>query len=125
MGEIKNERNSRKEPSEERVSRLQPDSSCAQSDDVAQIEKEQQVYDIVLQELIRQVYVECADRGILLDQVSQQYRSLFSRVPTLLSQMQEEIDSLLDANKSLRMLLEKLMEEKSTIGKSAAPNQIP
>ncbi|PRP89709.1 axonemal dynein light chain domain-containing protein 1-like [Planoprotostelium fungivorum] len=76
------------------------------------IEREQQVFDILLNEIIRQVYVECADRGALLHKVSTRYKDLFTKVPSLLAQMQDEADTLMDANKSLRMLLEKLMEEK-------------
>jgi len=79
------------------------------------IEKEQQVYDIILHEIIRQVSVECADRGALLDNVSRRYRRLFARIPGILAELQQEIDGLVDANKSLRMLLERLMEEKSVI----------
>lgn len=86
-------------------------------DPVASIEQEQRIYDIILHEIIRQVYVECTDRGVLLEKVSKRYRLLFEKVPSLLQQMQIEIDDLLDANKSLRTLLEKLMEEKSQQGK--------
>lgn len=60
--------------------------------------------------------VECADRGTLLDKVSRRYRRLFARIPNVLSELQQEIDGLVDANKSLRMLLERLMEEKTIIG---------
>lgn len=60
--------------------------------------------------------MECADRGKLLDVVSKRYKRLFARIPSILSELQQEIDGLVDANKSLRMLLERLMEEKSIIG---------
>jgi len=82
---------------------------------VSQIDREQRVYDIVLNELIRQVYVECSDRGILLEKVSTRYKELFSRVPELLLAMKNERDNLNEANKSLSILLEKLMEEKTGI----------
>jgi hypothetical protein len=95
-------------------------SAASEISSVLQIEREQKVYDIVLHELIRQVYVECSDRGILLDRVSKRYRNLFRRIPSLLVQMQEQIDSLSDANKSLRMLLERLMEEKSSSGTNSS-----
>ncbi len=37
---------------------------------ISEIEKEQRIYDTILHEIIRQVSVECADRGILLEKVS-------------------------------------------------------
>lgn len=37
---------------------------------LSDIEKEQSIYDTILHEIIRQVTVECADRGILLEKVS-------------------------------------------------------
>lgn len=60
--------------------------------------------------------MECSDRGILLEKVSNRYKELFSKVPELLSEMKSERDSLTDANKSLSILLERLMEEKTGIG---------
>lgn len=40
---------------------------------LSDIEKEQTIYDTILHEIIRQVTVECADRGILLEKVSRRY----------------------------------------------------
>lgn len=60
-----------------------------ESEPAAQIDKEQRVYDIVLNEVIRQVYVECFDRGVILEKVSNKYRELFSRVPQLVSSMKQ------------------------------------
>jgi hypothetical protein len=37
---------------------------------IEKIENEQKIYDMILHEIIRQVYVECADRGTLLERVS-------------------------------------------------------
>ncbi len=81
---------------------------------VSQIQQEQDIYDIVLHEIVRQLYVESIERAQLLETVAKRYKHLFFRIPELLQQMQQEIDGLVDANKSLRMLLERLMKEKST-----------
>jgi hypothetical protein len=81
---------------------------------VSQIEQEQEIYDIILHEIVRQLYVECVDRAVLLERVSKRYTNLFYRVPELLSQMQHEIDGLFEANKSLRMLGERIQKEKSS-----------
>ena len=81
---------------------------------VAQIEREQEIYEIIMNEIVRQLYVESADRAVLLERVSKRYRNLFFRIPDLLLNMQSEIDSLVEANKSLRMLLDRLMKDKST-----------
>ncbi|XP_059922821.1 axonemal dynein light chain domain-containing protein 1 isoform X1 [Gadus macrocephalus] len=42
---------------------------------------EQNIYNIVFHELIRQVSVNCAERGLLLDRIRQQYVCLLERVP--------------------------------------------
>ncbi|KAJ3599718.1 hypothetical protein NHX12_033674 [Muraenolepis orangiensis] len=42
---------------------------------------EQNIYSVVFHELIRQVSVHCAERGLLLDRIRQQYVSLLERVP--------------------------------------------
>eukprot|EP00727_Mastigamoeba_balamuthi_P006664 m51a1_g2618 hypothetical protein (1458) ;mRNA; f:524844-530888 len=81
--------------------------------DISQVQREQEVYDIVLHEIIRQIYGTCVDRAVLLENVTKRYRSLFSNVPVILADMQQEIDALADTNKSLRVLLERLMEEKT------------
>lgn len=67
-----------------------------ESEPAAQLDKEQRVYDIVLNEVIRQVYVECFDRGVILEKVSNKYRELFSRVPQLVSSMKQVIEILID-----------------------------
>jgi hypothetical protein len=103
---------------------LQEATNTQQDSATATIEKEQQIYDIILHELIRQVYVECADRGVLLEHVSKRYRSLFRKIPALLSQMQDQIDNLTGANKSLRMVLERLMEEKNSSGETAKSSSV-
>lgn len=61
--------------------------------DLHTIEQEQQVYDMVLHEIIRQVYVGCADRAVLLERVSRRYRRLFSSVPGILSDMQQVLSN--------------------------------
>ena len=83
---------------------------------VSRIDKEQKVYEIVLNEIIRQVYVECSDRGVLLEKVANRYGELFSRVPELLSSFKNERDNLVESNRSLSLLLEKLMEDKTGLG---------
>jgi hypothetical protein len=83
---------------------------------VNKIEKEQELYDIVMHEIVRQLYVECYERAILLERVVKRYRYLFYRVPELLANMHNEIDNLVEANKSLRMLLDRLVKEKRATG---------
>jgi hypothetical protein len=83
------------------------------------MEKEQKIYDIVLHEIIRQVFVECQDRGVLLEKVTKRYRNLFDNIPTTINHMQQETENLTRANNSLIAFLEGLMEEKSNHGNDA------
>ncbi|EDV27619.1 uncharacterized protein TRIADDRAFT_53503 [Trichoplax adhaerens] len=45
------------------------------------IEKEQTIYNICFHEVIRQVSVECVERGELLADIRQRYSGLFNRIP--------------------------------------------
>lgn len=45
------------------------------------IKEEQNIYNIVFHEIIRQVSVECKERGELLSKLRERYSSLLSRVP--------------------------------------------
>ena len=45
------------------------------------IEKEQGIYNIIFHELIRQVSVQCAERGELLAELRKRYANLFDRIP--------------------------------------------
>jgi hypothetical protein len=45
------------------------------------IKKEQDIYNIVFHEVIRQVTVECKERGEILGKLRERYANLLSRVP--------------------------------------------
>lgn len=45
------------------------------------IEKEQTIYNVVFHELIRQVSVQCVERGELLAELRRRYANLLDRVP--------------------------------------------
>ena len=60
--------------------------------------------------------MECKDRGVLLERINRGYKSLFNRVPGLVSQLQAETYNLQETNKNYRTTLEKLMKDKTTAG---------
>ncbi|CAF3662745.1 unnamed protein product [Rotaria sp. Silwood1] len=77
------------------------------------IKEEQNIYNIVFHEIIRQVSVECKDRGELLSKLRERYSSLLSRVPRQIKSLHEE----LIAQRALdRRLSEQLIQFKSTVG---------
>ncbi|CAF1239746.1 unnamed protein product [Adineta steineri] len=77
------------------------------------IKEEQNIYNIVFHEIIRQVSVECKERGELLGKLRERYTSLLSRVPRQVKSLYEE----LIAQRALdRRLAEQLLQFKSTVG---------
>ncbi|KAK5869686.1 hypothetical protein PBY51_024386 [Eleginops maclovinus] len=54
------------------------------------VQVEQNIYNIVFHELIRQVSVGCAERGQLLAKLRQRYQSLLQRIPSRLKAMHTE-----------------------------------
>ncbi|XP_068599576.1 axonemal dynein light chain domain-containing protein 1 [Brachionichthys hirsutus] len=54
------------------------------------VQVEQNIYNIVFHEVIRQVSVDCAERGQLLAKVRQRYRSLLERIPSRLKALHTE-----------------------------------
>ncbi|KAG1945757.1 axonemal dynein light chain domain-containing protein 1 isoform X2 [Pimephales promelas] len=89
--------------------------------DLSQIENllelvgiEQNIYNIVFHELIRQVSVDCAERGQLLAKLRQRYVSLFDRIPRQVKGLHTETL----AQKALdRRLTENIIHFKSSIAK--------
>ncbi|ELU17826.1 hypothetical protein CAPTEDRAFT_221957 [Capitella teleta] len=76
------------------------------------IKKEQNIYNMVFHELIRQVSIECVERGELLSMLRDKYSELFSKVPAQIKGLHEEVL----AQRALdRRLTEELMRFKSTI----------
>ncbi|XP_071115667.1 axonemal dynein light chain domain-containing protein 1-like [Haliotis cracherodii] len=76
------------------------------------IKKEQNVYNIIFHELIRQVSVECVERGELLAMLRDKYSALLNKVPQQIKSLHEEVM----AQRALdRRLTEELMRFKSTI----------
>ncbi|XP_078075319.1 axonemal dynein light chain domain-containing protein 1 [Mustelus asterias] len=55
------------------------------------VKKEQNIYNIVFHELIRQISVDCAERGELLSKIRERYVSLLDYIPRHLSNMHNEI----------------------------------
>ncbi|XP_073332588.1 axonemal dynein light chain domain-containing protein 1 [Pagrus major] len=54
------------------------------------VQVEQNIYNIVFHELIRQVSVSCAERGQLLSKLRQRYQSLLERIPRRLKALHTE-----------------------------------
>uniref|UniRef100_A0A671Y7A3 Axonemal dynein light chain domain containing 1 n=1 Tax=Sparus aurata TaxID=8175 RepID=A0A671Y7A3_SPAAU len=54
------------------------------------VQVEQNIYNIVFHELIRQVSVSCAERGQLLSKLRQRYQSLLERIPRCLKALHTE-----------------------------------
>nr|CAB3224803.1 axonemal dynein light chain domain-containing protein 1-like [Phallusia mammillata] len=76
------------------------------------IKKEQNIYDLVFAEVIRQVSVECVERGQLLSKLRQKYADLLNRVPRQIKSLHAEVM----AQRSLdRRLTEELLRFKSSI----------
>ncbi|XP_064649134.1 axonemal dynein light chain domain-containing protein 1-like isoform X2 [Lineus longissimus] len=77
------------------------------------IKKEQDIYNVVFHEVIRQVTVECVERGELLSSVRERYHNLLNKVPKQVKSLHEEVM----AQRALdRRLTEELMRFKNTIG---------
>ncbi|XP_029284721.1 axonemal dynein light chain domain-containing protein 1 isoform X2 [Cottoperca gobio] len=55
------------------------------------VQVEQNIYNIVFHELIRQVSVGCAERGQLLAKLRQRYQSLLERIPSRLKALHTEV----------------------------------
>ncbi|XP_053380213.1 axonemal dynein light chain domain-containing protein 1-like [Mercenaria mercenaria] len=76
------------------------------------IKKEQNIYNIVFHELIRQASIECVERGELLADLRGKYSNLLNKVPQQIKSLHEEVM----AQRALdRRLTEELMRFKSTI----------
>ncbi|XP_071499179.1 axonemal dynein light chain domain-containing protein 1-like [Diadema antillarum] len=76
------------------------------------VKKEQNVYNIIFHELIRQVSVECIERGELLATVRELYNKLLDKVPRQIKSLHQEVM----AQRALdRRLTEELFRFKSTI----------
>ncbi|XP_078323463.1 axonemal dynein light chain domain-containing protein 1-like isoform X5 [Crassostrea virginica] len=77
------------------------------------IKKEQNIYNTVFHEVIRQVSIECVERGELLANLRQKYSDLLNKVPQQIKSLHEEVM----AQRALdRRLTEELMRFKGTIG---------
>lgn len=76
------------------------------------IKQEQDIYNIVFNEVIRQVTIECKERGEILSKLRERYANLLSKVPRQIKSLHEEII----AQRALdRRLTEELMNFKATI----------
>ncbi|KAK3723089.1 hypothetical protein RRG08_037283 [Elysia crispata] len=77
------------------------------------IKKEQNIYNVVFHELIRQTSVECVERGELLADLRNKYSDLLNKVPQQIMSLHEEVM----AQRALdRRLTDELMRFKGTIG---------
>jgi hypothetical protein len=76
------------------------------------IKQEQDIYNIIFHEVIRQVTVECKDRGEILSHLRGRYASLLSRVPREIKSLHEEVI----AQRALdRRLTEELLHFKTKV----------
>ncbi|XP_043941890.1 axonemal dynein light chain domain-containing protein 1 [Protopterus annectens] len=55
------------------------------------VKKEQNIYNIIFHEVIRQVSVECAERGELLAKLRERYVNLLDRIPKQVKSLQTEV----------------------------------
>nr|XP_033772262.1 axonemal dynein light chain domain-containing protein 1 isoform X2 [Geotrypetes seraphini] len=76
------------------------------------LKKEQNIYNIVFHELIRQVSVDCAERGELLAKLRQQYVNLLDRIPR---QMKSLHNSMMAQRALDRRLTDELIQFKNSI----------
>merc|ERR1711936_17756 len=77
------------------------------------IKKEQNIYNVVFHELIRQTSIECVERGELLAELRNKYSELLNKVPHQIMSLHEEVM----AQRALdRRLTDELMRFKGTIG---------
>eukprot|EP01135_Chromosphaera_perkinsii_P005724 Nk52_evm24s359 gene=Nk52_evmTU24s359 len=76
------------------------------------IQKEQNLYNIAFHELIRQVTFHCKERGQLLSDIREHYKSLLAKVPKQIVEIHEE----LMANKALnRKLVNELLRFRKNV----------
>ncbi|KFZ67684.1 Axonemal dynein light chain domain-containing protein 1, partial [Podiceps cristatus] len=81
------------------------------------LKAEQNIYNIVFHELIRQVSVECAERGQLLSKLRQRYVGLLERIPEQMKTLYKKMmaQQLVD-----RHITEELLYFKDSIGQLAS-----
>uniref|UniRef100_A0A8C4H9N1 Axonemal dynein light chain domain containing 1 n=1 Tax=Dicentrarchus labrax TaxID=13489 RepID=A0A8C4H9N1_DICLA len=85
------------------------------------VQVEQNIYNIVFHELIRQVSVSCSERGELLAKLRQRYQSLLERIPRLLKALHTETV----AQRALdRRLTEEIYHIKTSIQNWVMENKI-
>jgi len=76
------------------------------------VKEEQQLYDIVLKELIRQVSIQMNERGELLSYLRKRYSNMFSKIPEHILNIHTE---LIAQNKISERLATELMRSKEVI----------
>ncbi|CAD5117036.1 DgyrCDS5863 [Dimorphilus gyrociliatus] len=76
------------------------------------MKKEQDIYNIIFHELIRQTTLECTERGELLQEIRRRYAEILSRVPKQIKGLHEEVM----AQRALdRRLTDELLKFKKTV----------
>lgn len=76
------------------------------------IKREQDIYNVIFHELIRQVSVDCIERGRLLANIRHRYSELFSKVPQQIESLHNE---MLAQRAVDRRLTEELVTFKTTV----------
>ncbi|KAM9358391.1 axonemal dynein light chain domain-containing protein 1 [Symphorus nematophorus] len=101
------------------------------------VKVEQNIYNIVFHELIRQVSVNCAERGQLLAKLRQRYQSLLERIPRRLKalhteavaqraldrRLTEEIHRIKTSIQQVRMELSRVREHDDIVSQQAERTQ--
>eukprot|EP00002_Diphylleia_rotans_P029699 TRINITY_DN6061_c0_g1_i2.p1 TRINITY_DN6061_c0_g1~~TRINITY_DN6061_c0_g1_i2.p1 ORF type:complete len:797 (+),score=136.64 TRINITY_DN6061_c0_g1_i2:62-2452(+) len=105
----------RQRAKEQPDSQYEYDSSPLIEGFVSLIEKEQRIYNTIFHELVRQVTVECYDRGLLLAKTRQLYADLLSRVPKQAMFMYDELLAQRANTRKLQKELQRCREECSKI----------
>ncbi|CAI9718534.1 Hypothetical predicted protein [Octopus vulgaris] len=76
------------------------------------VRREQDIYNVVFHEIIRQVSVDCIERGDLLAEIRQRYLDLLNRVPEQIKSLYEEV---LSQRALDRRLTDELIKFKSAL----------
>ncbi|XP_068176266.1 axonemal dynein light chain domain-containing protein 1 [Antennarius striatus] len=97
------------------------------------VQVEQNIYNVVFHEVIRQVSVNCAERGQLLAKVRQRYQSLLERIPSCLKalhteavaqravdrRLTEEIHRIRTSMQQLSMELSRIRDQEAFVSQQA------
>lgn len=80
------------------------------------IEKEQKIYNLVMHELIRQVTIECVERGELLSKLRDRYANLIGSIPAFMKNIYNKCLALQAMEKRLAYKLVEFKDRVENLG---------